>query len=85
MNFATSSPESVFPEDGRQRGGQITIPFPTMIANEVMRSLISKLYRMWGDYNDPLVQMFEGLNKTYPGLFPRMFENSGDSRYSFRV
>jgi len=45
-----------------------------MIANEVMSALIPRYYRMWGDYNDPLVQMFERLYKSYPGLFPRMFQ-----------
>ena len=49
-------------------------PFPTMLANEVMRVLITKYYRMWGDYNDPLVLMFERLYKTYPGMFSRMFK-----------
>ena len=49
-------------------------PFPTMLANEVMRVLIPKYYRMWGDYNDPLVLMFEKLYKTYPGMFSRMFK-----------
>ncbi|MHB2036159.1 MAG: hypothetical protein ACYCPW_05385 [Nitrososphaerales archaeon] len=49
-------------------------PFPTMIANEVMSVLVPKYYRMWGDHSDPLVQMFERLYKTYPGMFSRMFQ-----------
>ena len=57
-------------------------PFPTMIANEVMRTLIPKYYRMWGDYNDPLVLMFERLYKTYPGMFARMFRKMKELRIS---
>ena len=55
-------------------------PFPTMIANEVMRILVPKYYRMWGDYSDPLVLMFERLYKNYPGLFPRMFQKMRELR-----
>lgn len=55
-------------------------PFPTMIANEVMSILVPKYYRMWGDYNEPLVQMFERLYKTYPGLFPGMFQKMRELR-----
>ena len=53
-----------------------------MIANEVMRVLIPKYYRMWGDYSDPLVVMFEGLYKTYPGMFARMFKKMRELRIS---
>jgi len=49
-------------------------PFPTMIANEVIRQLAPRFYRMWGNYGDPLVLMFERLYKSYPGMFPRMFQ-----------
>lgn len=48
-------------------------PFPTMIANEVMRQLVPRFYRMWGDYNDPLVLMFERMYNSHPEMFPRMF------------
>ena len=57
-------------------------PFPTMIANEVIRVLIPKYYRMWGDYDDPLVVMFERLYKTYPGMFARMFKKMREIRIS---
>ena len=53
-----------------------------MIANEVMQILIPKYYRMWGDYGDPLVMMFERLYKTYPGMFARMFKKMRELRIS---
>ncbi|MHB8567269.1 MAG: hypothetical protein ACYC7D_13190 [Nitrososphaerales archaeon] len=57
-------------------------PFPTVIANEVMHSAVPRFYRMWGDYNDPLVVMFERMYKTYPGMFPRMFRKMQELRIS---
>lgn len=49
-------------------------PFPTVIANEAMHKLVPEYYRRWGDYNDPLVLMFDNLYREYPGVFPRMFQ-----------
>lgn len=49
-------------------------PFPTMIANQALRKIVPEYYRRWGDYNDPLVVMFERLYDDYPGMFPRMFQ-----------
>lgn len=47
-------------------------PFPTMIANEALRKLVPEYYRKWGDYNDPLVLMFERIYSDYSGVFPKM-------------
>lgn len=49
-------------------------PFPTVIANEALRKLIPEYYKKWGDYNDPLVLMFDGIYREYPGVFPTMFK-----------
>lgn len=49
-------------------------PFPTMIANQALRKLVPQYYRRWGDYNDPLVVMFEGFYNEYHDMFPKMFE-----------
>ncbi|GEM_PF-4906463 len=57
-------------------------PFPTMIANEVMRYKVPRFYRMWGDYNDPLVVMFDQLYRSYPGMFTRMFQKMRELRVS---
>jgi len=48
-------------------------PFPTMIANQAIKSTVSQFYRQWGDYNDPLVVMFDRLYSDFRGMFPRMF------------
>jgi hypothetical protein len=48
-------------------------PFPTMIANQALRRLTPEYYRRWGDYNDPLVAMFEKFYGDYPDMFPKMF------------
>ena len=57
-------------------------PFPTMIANEVIRYLKPQYYRMWGDYRDPLVQMFDSFYRNYPGMFARMFQKMKQLRIS---
>jgi hypothetical protein len=49
-------------------------PFPTMIANEALHRLVPEHYRQWGDYNDPLVLMFDGIYKKYSGVFPTMLQ-----------
>ena len=49
-------------------------PFPTMAANEVINKLASSYYRMWGDYNDPLVLMFDRMQKQHPHMFAKMFQ-----------
>jgi len=49
-------------------------PFPTMIANQAIRRIVSQFYRTWGDYNDPLVVMFDRIYNDYRGLFPKMFQ-----------
>lgn len=55
-------------------------PFPTMIANQALRKLVPEYYRRWGDYDDPLVAMFEKFYDEYPGLFPKMFEKMRELR-----
>lgn len=57
-------------------------PFPTVIANEALRKLIPEYYRRWGDYNDPLVLMFDSIYREYPGVFPRMFQKMRELRVS---
>jgi hypothetical protein len=57
-------------------------PFPTVIANEVMKVLVPRFYRSWGDYNDPLVVMFDQLYRTYRGMFPRMLQKMRELRIS---
>ena len=49
-------------------------PFPTVIANRAMKKIVPQFYRSWGDYNDPLVVMFERLYSDFRGMFPRMFQ-----------
>ncbi len=49
-------------------------PFPTMIANQAMKKTVSQFYRAWGNYNDPLVVMFDRLFSDFRGMFPRMFQ-----------
>ncbi|MGI0091535.1 MAG: hypothetical protein ACREBS_07490 [Nitrososphaerales archaeon] len=49
-------------------------PFPTMIANQALRKLVPEYYRRWGNYNDPLVVMFQKFYDVYPGMFPKMFQ-----------
>jgi hypothetical protein len=57
-------------------------PFPTMIANEAMHAIVPNYYRMWGDYNDPLVLMFDGLYRGNQGMFPEMFQKMRELRVS---
>jgi hypothetical protein len=49
-------------------------PFPTMIANQAMKRTVSQFYKSWGNYNDPLVVMFDRLYGDFRGMFPRMFQ-----------
>jgi len=49
-------------------------PFPTVIANQAMKKTVSQFYRHWGNYNDPLVIMFDRLCNDFRGMFPRMFQ-----------
>jgi hypothetical protein len=49
-------------------------PFPTVVANQAMRAVVPQFYRMWGNYNDPLVVMFDRLYNDFHGMFPRMFQ-----------
>jgi hypothetical protein len=53
-------------------------PFPTMIANQAIRKSVPEYYRRWGDYNDPLVVMFERFYNQYPGIFPKMFQKMSE-------
>ena len=55
-------------------------PFPTMIANQAMRRTVSQFYRAWGNYNDPLVVMFDRLYNDFRGMFPRMFHKMQELR-----
>ena len=48
--------------------------FPTMAANEVMNKVASSYYRMWGDYTDPLVLMFDKMHRESPKMFAKMFQ-----------
>ena len=57
-------------------------PFPTVIANEAMQRLVPRFYKMWGDYNDPLVVMFDRLYHDYRGMFPRMLQKMRELRVS---
>ncbi len=57
-------------------------PFPTMIANQAIRRIASQFYRAWGDYNDPLVVMFDRIYDEYRGLFPKMFQKMRELRVS---
>lgn len=59
-------------------------PFPTMIANQAMRKIVPEYYRRWGDYNDPLVIMFENLYSEYPGMFSRMFQKMRELNVDLR-
>ena len=45
-----------------------------MIANQAMKKTVSQFYRAWGNYNDPLVVMFDRLFSDFRGMFPRMFQ-----------
>jgi hypothetical protein len=49
-------------------------PFPTMIANEAMHRIVPNFYRMWGDYKDPLVLMFDRMFRENKTTFPKMFQ-----------
>ena len=53
-----------------------------MIANQAIRRIASQFYRGWGDYNDPLVVMFDRIYGDYRGLFPRMFQKMRELRVS---
>lgn len=57
-------------------------PFPTMIANQALKSTVSQFYRAWGNYNDPLVVMFDRLYSDFRGMFPRMFQKMRELRIS---
>jgi len=59
-------------------------PFPTMIANQALRKTVSQYYRAWGDYNDPLVVMFDRLFGDFPGMFPKMFLTMRELRVSLQ-
>ncbi|MFI5419953.1 MAG: hypothetical protein ACHQ1H_03200 [Nitrososphaerales archaeon] len=59
-------------------------PFPTMIANQALRKVVPQYYRAWGDYNDPLVVMFEQLYNDFPGMFPKMFAKMRELRVSLQ-
>jgi hypothetical protein len=49
-------------------------PFPTMITNQAIRRIVPEYYKGWGDYNDPLLIMYDRLYSEYSGMFPRMFQ-----------
>lgn len=53
-----------------------------MIANQAIRKLAQQYFRLWGDYNDPLVVMFERLYNEFPGMFPRMFQKMQELKVS---
>lgn len=55
-------------------------PFPTVIANMALRSTVPQFYRMWGNYSDPLVVMFDRLCNDFQGMFPRMFQKMRELR-----
>ncbi len=55
-------------------------PFPTMIANQALKKTVSQFYRAWGNYNDPLVIMFDRLYSDFHGMFPRMFSKMRELR-----
>lgn len=57
-------------------------PFPTVIANQALKSTVSQFYRMWGNYNDPLVVMFDHLYSDFHGMFARMFQKMRELRIS---
>jgi hypothetical protein len=59
-------------------------PFPTMIANQALRKIVPQFYRAWGDYNDPLVVMFDRLYSDFPGMFPKMFAKMRELRVSLQ-
>ena len=60
-------------------------PFPTMIANEAMKGRVPEFYRRWGDYNDPLVIMFEKFYNQNEGMFPRMFQKMKQLQISLQL
>ncbi len=49
-------------------------PFPTMAANEVINRTASSYYRMWGNYSDPLVLMFDEMQREHKQMFQKMFQ-----------
>jgi hypothetical protein len=53
-----------------------------MIANQAIKQIVSQFYRAWGDYNDPLVIMFDRIYNDYHGLFPKMFQKMRDLHVS---
>jgi hypothetical protein len=57
-------------------------PFPTVAANEVMRRIVPQFYEQWGDYNDPLVQMFAFFFRNYDAMFPRMMQKMQEMKVS---
>jgi hypothetical protein len=57
-------------------------PFPTVAANEVIRKVEPEYYERWGDYNDPLVQMFSFFFKKHSSMFPRMLQKMQELRIS---
>jgi hypothetical protein len=59
-------------------------PFPTMIANQALRKIVPQYYRAWGDYNDPLVVMFDRLYSDFPGMFSKMFGKMRELRVSLQ-
>jgi len=51
-----------------------------MIANQAIKRIASQYYGAWGDYNDPLVVMFDRIYSEYRGIFPKMFQKMRELR-----